>query len=44
MYNDSAIASMDMEEIEEQLSSIDPAYEFRVFATDAEAKEWLRKQ
>lgn len=44
VYADSAIASMEMEEVEETLSSIHPEYEFRVFASDEEAKAWLRDQ
>jgi hypothetical protein len=44
VYADSAIASMDMGRIESQLSAIDPGFEFRVFATDAEAKNWLAGQ
>lgn len=44
IFADSAIASMDMEQIETELSAIDPDYEFRVFATEGEAKEWLAEQ
>jgi hypothetical protein len=44
VYPDSAIASMEMEEVEEQLSALDPGFEFRAFASDEEAKEWLRGQ
>ncbi|WP_237561645.1 hypothetical protein [Halorubrum halophilum] len=44
VYADSAIASMEMEEVEEQLSSLDPDFEFRAFASNEEAKAWLRDQ
>lgn len=44
MYADSAIASMEMSKVETQLSSIHPDFEFRVFATDDEAREWLAAQ
>jgi len=41
VYGESAIASMEMEKVEKNLSAIHPDYEFRVFATEEEAKEWL---
>lgn len=44
VYADSTIASMEMSEVETQLSSIHPDFEFRVFATDDEAREWLAVQ
>lgn len=44
VYADSAIASMEMEEVEESLSAIHPDYEFRVFSSDEEAKAWLKGQ
>lgn len=44
VYADSAIASMEMEEVEESLSAIHPDYEFRVFSSDEEAKAWLKDQ
>lgn len=44
VYPDSAIASMEMEEVEEQISSIDPDFEFRACASNEEAKEWLADQ
>ncbi len=44
VYPDSAIAGMDMQSIEEELSSIDERYEFRGFATAAAAREWLASQ
>ncbi|RKD97688.1 hypothetical protein [Halopiger aswanensis] len=44
VYADSAIASMDMEEIEDQLNAIDPDFEYRTFGSDADALEWLAAQ
>lgn len=44
VYADSAIANMEMEEVEESLSSIHPDYEFRVFPSESDAKDWLRGQ
>ena len=44
VYADSAIASMEMEEVEESMSAVHPDYEFRVFASDEEAKSWLDDQ
>lgn len=41
VYRDSAIAQMDMARIEDSLSSIHPAYEFRVFASEMAAENWL---
>jgi hypothetical protein len=40
VYGGSAIASMEMEKVEESLSAIHPDYEFRIFPTEAEAKSW----
>lgn len=42
VYADSAIASMEMEEVEESMSAVHPDYEFRVFPSNEEAKAWLR--
>lgn len=44
VYGEAAISGMEMEKVEEKLSSIHPEYEFRVFPTEDEAKEWLRSQ
>ncbi|GAB3665927.1 hypothetical protein [Halopiger thermotolerans] len=44
VYADSAIASMDMEEIEGQLNAIDPDFEYRIFGSDDDALEWLAAQ
>lgn len=44
VFADSAIASMDMEEVEESMSSAHPDYEFRVFPNTEEARAWLRDQ
>jgi len=44
VYGESTIASMEMEQVEKDLSAIHPDYEFRVFPTEAEAKSWLAEQ
>ncbi|SDY27442.1 hypothetical protein [Halobellus clavatus] len=44
VYGESTLASMEMEQVEEELSAIHPEYEFRVFPTAEEAKDWLASQ
>lgn len=41
VYAGSAIAEMDMGRIEEQMSGIDPNYEFRIFDNESDALDWL---
>ncbi|MXR40645.1 hypothetical protein GRX01_04690 [Halobaculum sp. WSA2] len=41
VYGESTIAAMEMENVEENMSAIHPDYEFRVFSTEEEAKDWL---
>lgn len=41
IYNDSAIAQMDMAGIEDSLSSIHSGYEFQVFGSELAAENWL---
>ena len=44
VYADSTIADMEMQRVEEMLSSIDPGFEYRVFGTQEEALDWLASQ
>ncbi|WP_193570146.1 MULTISPECIES: hypothetical protein [Halorussus] len=44
VYADSTIADMEMQRVEEMLSSIDPGFEYRVFGTQEEALDWLSDQ
>ncbi|WP_435176717.1 hypothetical protein [Halorussus sp. AFM4] len=44
VYADSTIADMEMERVEEMLSSLDPDFEYRVFGTQEEALDWLAGQ
>ncbi|NGM67569.1 hypothetical protein G6M89_00860 [Natronolimnobius sp. AArcel1] len=44
VFGDSALASMDMEEIEGKLNAIDPSFEYRMFASESEALDWLAEQ